>query len=271
MRKKWLMLLTIALFLRLPAVGQTDMTAQRVMDLVQQQLAAPSELVHGDMTTYLADQVNRRYHFVLARHWDPATGTEMVRIDFESPTPIADTDSAQRADNRYLLKRAGSAPPAQWLYLPALRRVRIAPYHPAERLLQSDYWFYDLTAIQDVNDYDYTFIEEHAQAPVIAGTPRVGFVPYERAVFALERRGETYVVTAITYHAAGGDRTVTFSAYQEIVRGRFRPGQVVVRATGSRTEIAFREWTLDAAAELFTATALETKPLTLSAERKQNE
>jgi hypothetical protein len=272
MSRKYVSLLLLGLLLGWASQGQADITAQDVMRLAQQQLAAPSELAHGDMTTYLADQVNRHYHFVLARRWEPATATELVRIDFESPTPIADTDSAQRANTRYLLKRVGPAPPAQWLYLPALRRVRIAPYHPADRLLQSDYWFYDLTAIQDVNDYDYTFVEANAQAPVIAGTPRVALVPYERATFTLERWGDTYLVKAITYQMAGAQRTVQFSEYREITPGWFRPGQVSVRAAGGRTEIAFREWALDAAApELFTVTALETKTLIFASGGKQNE
>lgn len=44
-----------------------------------------------------------------------------------------------------------------------------------------------------------------------------------------------------------------------------------VRATGGRAEIAFQAWALEAAAELFTATALETKTLRLAAEGKQDE
>jgi hypothetical protein len=98
-----------------------------VIARVQQQLAVSSEIAIGEMHTYVNDTPHRQYAFVLARQWQPDTATESVRIDFDSPVALPDADSSMRAQNRYLLKRVGQAPPTQWLYLPALRRVITAP------------------------------------------------------------------------------------------------------------------------------------------------
>ena len=103
------------------------LTADEVISRVQQQLAVPSEMAIGEMHTYVNEELHRHYAFVLARHWQPDTATESIRIDFESPVALPDADSSLRAQNRYLLKRVSQNPPTQWLYLPALRRVRITP------------------------------------------------------------------------------------------------------------------------------------------------
>lgn len=111
-------------------VSVHTLTAEEIIARVQRQLAVSSEMVIGIMQTYVHDQPHRHYAFVLARQWQPETATEPIRIDFESPVALPDADSSMRAQNRYLLKRVGQGLPTQWLYLPALRRVRIAPYHP---------------------------------------------------------------------------------------------------------------------------------------------
>ena len=126
--------------------------------------------------------------------------TEQVRIDFESPISTPDSDSSTRVQNHYLLRRVGQDLPSQWVYFPAQHRVRVVPYDPAERVLQSQYWFYDLTAISDLNDYHYAFVQENADRPIITGTPRRGLVPYRTVRFVVEPRGQTLVLVGVTYH-----------------------------------------------------------------------
>jgi hypothetical protein len=242
------------------------LTADEVMARVQQQLAVPSEMAIGSMQTYVNDQPHRHYAFVLARQWQPETATESVRIDFDSPVALPDADSSLRAQNRYLLKRVGQALPTQWLYLPALRRVRIAPYHPAEPLLQTDEWFYDLTAISNLADYTYALADVTPETPSVVGTPRTEFVPYEHVLLACEQHGDTYVITALTAWTHGVPRTAQFSGYQELAPGRFRPQQLVIETQDAgRTTLTFTQWQFQAAgAELFTGTALETRSLTMT-------
>ena len=239
-------------------------TASEIIALTQQQLCTSSETALGEMRVYLGERLIRTYQFVLAKRWDGDTGTESVRIDFETATTMGDSDTARHSHNRYLLKRVAQTPPTQWLYLPALRRVRIAPYRPEEPLLQSHYLFYDLTAILNYDDYDYRFRTMSESVPVIDGTPRSGFVPYDATTFALEQRGNTYVVTKITYQTKGQQREAEFREYEEIASGRFRPRQLVLRDASGRTELIFRSWVLNTAGpELFTGTALETRSLTV--------
>lgn len=247
-------------------VSAHALTAEEIIARVQQQLAVSSEMVIGAMQTYVHGQPHRHYAFVLARQWQPDVTTESVRLDFDSPVALPDADSSMRAQNRYLLKRVGQGLPTQWLYLPALRRVRIAPYHPAERLLQSDAWLYDLTAISNLQDYAYEFEDANAATPSMVGTPRVEFVPYQKVLLQCEQRGATYVLTTLTAWANGVTRTALFSGYRELKPGRFRPQRLEIQESGGgRTVLTFEQWQLDAAAShLFTSTALETRSVTLT-------
>lgn len=265
MKTPVLIIFLLFCLLAVPAKGRAALTAQETITLAQQQLTVPSEFVLGEMKVYRGEQLNRSYSFVLGRLWEAETQTERVRIDFQTAINSG-PDSSPHSDHRYLLKRTAQAPPpTQWLYLPALRRVRITPYRPDDPLLQSDYLFYDLTAIQDFTDYRYRFVDADAQAPVIAGAPHTALVPYQRTIFELERRGETYVVTGIKSVARGKERHARFSGFSEIIPGRYRPQQMVVLGEGGRTEVTFSQWTLHSIPEpqLFTPTHIETQMLTL--------
>lgn len=261
-------LLILTLFFQLtlfPTTERADLTAQEIITLAQQQLTVPSELVLGEMKVYRGERLNRRYSFVLGKLWDAPTQTESVRIDFQSAINSAPDSSSLYSDHRYLLKRASQDPPTQWLYLPALRRVRITPYRPEEPLLQSDYLFYDLTTISDFADYRYRFVEANERTPIIEGEPYTPFVPYQRTLFTLEQRGGTYLVTRILHVAGGKERRVHFSAFDEIAPGRFRPRQMLVTREGGRTEVTFQNWTVSdiPTPQLFTPPRLETQTLTL--------
>lgn len=247
----------------LPAIAAP--TAQEIITLAQQQLAVPSEFVLGEMRVYRGEQLNRSYSFVLGRLWEAETQTEHVRIDFKTAINSAPDSASLYSDHRYLLKRSAQALPIQWLYLPALRRVRLTPYRPEDPLLQSDYLFYDLTAIQDFGDYHYRFTDANEQTPVVEGDPSTAVVPYQRTVFSLARQGGTYIVTEVRYVARDKERQARFSAFHEISPGRYRPQRMVVMREGGRTEVTFSHWTVGSTSEsqLFTPAHLETQTLTL--------
>jgi hypothetical protein len=252
----------------LPAIAA--LTAQEIIALAQQQLTVPSEFVLGEIKVYRGERLNRSYSFVLGRLWEQATQTEYVRIDFKTAINSG-PDSSLYSDHRYLLKRTAQALPTQWLYLPTLRRVRITPYRPDDPLLQSDYLFYDLTAILDFADYHYRFVDANEQAPVIEGEPRAALVPYQRTIFTLERRGGTYIVSGVRYLSQGKERQVRFSGFSEIAPGRYRPQQMVVTIEGGRTEVTFHHWTVGSTSEsqLFTPAHLETQTLTLPTDAEE--
>src|SRR5262249_7783779 len=145
-----------------------------------------------EMIITRGETLKRVYPFVMGKLWDDAGQTEAVRLDFK--TAVNSTgESALHNDQRYLLRRTALSPATQWLYLPALRRVRIVPFQPDDPLLQSHMFFYDLTAIQDLGDYRYQFLDANEQAPVIEGAPLPASTmsPYERSVFSLQKRGAT--------------------------------------------------------------------------------
>ena len=244
------------------AVARAGLTASEIMWEAQQQLSVPAESALGEMDVYRGDTPLRHYAFVLGKLWEPQTTTESVRIDFETAINSAPDSASLYPHHRYLLKRTAETPPSQWLYLPALRRVRITPYHPDDPLVQSHYLFYDLTTILDFDDYRYRFVDASEQAPVVEGEPQTAFVPYQRTVFSLERRGGTYLVTQMTYVGRDTERQARFLDFREIAPRRFRPGVVVVEGDGGRTEIRFRHWAIHTPApQLFTQAALETRML----------
>ena len=73
--------------------------------------------------------------------------------------------------------------------------------------------------------YRYRLIDANEQAPIIEGEPldAAGPVPYEKAVFHLEKRGETYLVTEVQYSARGKEKHARFLAFDEIAPGCYRP------------------------------------------------
>jgi len=249
----------------LPALAEA-LTAHEIMALARQQLCVPSEVALGKMEVYQGAHLRRWYAFVLGKWWEADTNTEHVRIDFETAIHVPTQDGGPHSHNRYLLRRTEQRPPAQWLFLPALRRVRMTPYRPDTPLLQSDFLFYDLTAIQNFGDYRYRFLDADQAHPIIEGTPQSPFVPSQRTRFVLERRNRTYLVTEMTYATEGTERHVRFVGFRDIVPQYFRPEKVVVTGEG-RTEIVFRQWDLNRlASTVFTPAALETQALTLSGE-----
>lgn len=247
-----------------PPRSEADLSAEEVVDRARQQLCVPAEFALGEMRVYRGDKLNRSYAFILAKVWDAETRTESVRVDFKT----AINDSVH-TDHRYLLRRTAHTPATQWFYLPALRRVRLVPYQPDDPLLQSDYLFYDLTAIHNFSDYHYRFVDPHPHTPVIEGTPRHNAVtvPYERAVFHLERRGETYVVTAVEGISRGVGKRARFSGVREVAPGYYRPQVLTIDgARGTRTELAFHDWAFRSPPpQVVTPTYLETQALVFPA------
>lgn len=244
-------------------------SAAEVMAIAQAQLAAPAELAQGEMKIYRHEQLERTYAFVLGRLWDDATHTESVRVDFRSAVSLELGDSSRSADNRYLLRRTAEAPPAQWLYLPALRRVRMTPYRPAERVLTSHYFFYDLTWALTLSDFHYQFAatppNEHT--PVIEGEPRTPLAPYQRVQVTLEQRGLTYLITEMTVVAANAERTLRFADFREVSPGYYRPRAAVWTSADGRTELTFPQWVVQPTSLLmFSPAQLETQTLVMPEE-----
>ena len=248
----------------LPQASNAAPTASEIMGLAQQQLGAPSELVRGEMKIYRREHLERTYTFILGRQWNGETQTENVRVDFRSAVSVELGDSSRYADNRYLLRRVAQAPPTQWIYMPALRRVRITPFRSAERVLSSHFFFYDLTWTLGLGDFRYQFAADspNEQTPIVEGEPLASFVPYSRCRVTLAKRDKTYLITEMTVESPHSQRTVRFSDFREVSPGYYRPRAFLWTSDDGRTELTFEQWvvqpTPDAA---FMPMQLETRPL----------
>lgn len=240
-------------------------TAAEIIASAQQHLAAPAEFAQGEMRIYQHTRLARTYDFVLGRLWDAATHTENVRVDFHSPVALELGDSSRHADNRYLLRRTAQAPPTQWLYLPALRRVRLTPYRPTERVLTSHYFFYDLTWALALSDFRYQFAatSPNDHTPILEGEPLTALAPYQRIRVTLERRGQTYLITAMRVVSPDAtERTLRFADFREVSPGYYRPRTAVWTSADGRTELTFPHWVVRPASPLlFSPAQLETQTL----------
>lgn len=215
------------------------------------------------MTVYRGDAVERSCSFIMGRLWDETNQVEAVRLDFKTAVNSIG-DSALYADQRYLLRRAARTPATQWLYLPALRRVRIVPFQPNDPLLQSHMLFYDLTPIQDFDDYRYQLLDADEQQPVVEGTPLDTTAPYESLIFHLQKRGQTYLVTTMQAIVEGKEKIARFSSFQEIAPGHYRPRRLEISEEEGRTEFTFAQWLVRSPEpQLLTPTHLETRTLAL--------
>ena len=249
----------------IPTRSHASPTAAEIMAIAQQQLAAPAEAAQGEMRIYRHDTLSRTYDFVLGRSWAESSQTENVRVDFHSPVSLELGDSSGRTDNRYLLRRSAHTPPTQWLYLPALRRVRITPYRPAERVLSSHYFFYDLTWVLALSDLHYQFSAnaQNAQEISIAGSPLSPLVPYRRVDLTLEQRGTTYLITTMTVIGISGDeRMLKFADFHEVSPGYYRPRSAVWTNRDGRTELSYSHWVVGTLpVTVFSPAQLETQTL----------
>ena len=248
----------------IPKAANAVLSASEIMRLAQQQLSAPAEFARGEMKIYRHDRLERTYTFVLGRQWDEETQTENVRVDFSSAVSLELGDSSRYSDNRYLLRRMAQEPPTQWIYMPALRRVRISPYRPAERVLSSHFFFYDLTWSLALGDFHYQFAADspNEQTPIIEGEPQASFVPYLHSRITLEKRGNTYLVTEMTVGSANGQRPVRFADFLEVSPGYYRPKAFVWTSADGRTELSFQQWSVSlTSTNSFIPTQLETRPL----------
>jgi hypothetical protein len=242
---------------------EAALTAQEIVQLARQQLSLSAEIAQGEMTVYRGETVKRSCSFVMGKLWDGTGQTEAVRIDFKTAVNSVG-DSTLYSDQRYLLKRTARAAATQWLYLPALRRVRIVPFQLDDPLLQSHMLFYDLTPIQDFGDYGYRLLDANEQAPVVEGTPLdpTTPTPYQSIIFYLQKRGATYIVTTTQAVVDGKEKIARFSTFREIAPGYYRPEQVEISEDDGRTEFTFSHWTARSLEpQLLTPTHLETQTL----------
>ena len=175
---------------------------------------------------------------------------------FDSPRDIQGT--ALLSHTRIL------EPDDQWLYLPALRRVkRISSGNKSGPFVGSEFAYEDLVS-QEVNKYEYRWLRDEQcgdlECAVVERYPLYGNSGYTRQIVWWDK--EEYRVQRIEFYDRKDARlkTLTFENYREYEGEYWRPDRMAMEnhQNGKSTELLFEEWTFgsDASENEFTASRL---------------
>jgi uncharacterized protein len=138
-------------------------------------------------------------------------------------------------------------PDNQWLFLPALKRVkRISSANKSGPFVGSEFAFEDFTALE-LNKYDYTWLRdeqyEGMQADVIERIPRYENSGYTRQVSWVDR--DVYQVRKVEFYDRRGDllKTLTLADYREY-DGIWRSHQMTMvnHQTGKSTDLIYSDY-----------------------------
>jgi len=140
----------------------------------------------------------------------------------------------------------------QWLFLPALGRVRrISSTNKSGPFVGSEFAFEDFTALE-LNKYDYTWLREEEidglTVDVVERTPLYENSGYTRQVSYIDR--DIYQIRRVEFFDRRGDllKTLNLSDYREYGDGVWRSHemQMVNHQTGKSTDLIYSNFTFDA-------------------------
>ena len=169
---------------------------------------------------------------------DESLGDKSLVV-FESPNDIKGTALLSHA--RIL------EPDDQWLFLPALKRVkRISSANKSGPFVGSEFAFEDFTALE-LNKYNYTWLREESldglQTDVVERSPRYENSGYSRQVSWVDQ--EVYQVRKVEFYDRRGDllKTLVLGDYREY-GGVWRPQrmEMVNHQTGKSTDLIYGEY-----------------------------
>jgi outer membrane lipoprotein-sorting protein len=143
-------------------------------------------------------------------------------------------------------------PDDQWLYLPALARVRrISSTNKSGPFVGSEFAFEDLTALE-LNKYEYNFISESTievagetlSVDVVGRIPRYENSGYSRQVSYIDQ--EVYQIRRVEYFDRRGDllKTLDLSDFRDYGDSTWRAHSLAMtnHRTGKSTELLYEEF-----------------------------
>ena len=140
---------------------------------------------------------------------------------FETPKDIKGT--------AFLSFTHALVPDDQWLYLPALKRVkRISSANKSGPFLGSEYSFEDLTSFE-IERYGYLYLKDEVidsiDSFVIEMKPKYEYSGYTRQIVWIDKT--RYIVTKVEYYDRKNAllKTQTFKKYQQYLDKYWRAGQ----------------------------------------------
>ena len=141
-------------------------------------------------------------------------------------------------------------PDDQWLYLPALKRVkRISSVNKSGPFVGSEFAFEDITG-QELNKYTYKYLREEPcgeelTCDVIERIPRYEYSGYTRQIAWIDQ--QVYQARKIEFYDRKGDhlKTLTYNEYRHYHEKYWRPQQMLMvnHLTGKSTDLIFSEYT----------------------------
>lgn len=158
-------------------------------------------------------------------------------------------DSPKDIDGTALLSHAKILDPDdQWLYLPALKRVkRISSKNKSGPFVGSEFAFEDFTALE-LNKYTYHYLGEEEldglKTDVVERTPRYENSGYSKQVSWIDQ--EAFQVRKVDFYDRRGDllKTLTLLDYREYPGGVWRSHKFVMvnHQTGKSTELIYNDY-----------------------------
>jgi outer membrane lipoprotein-sorting protein len=171
---------------------------------------------------------------------DESVGDKSL-IVFQSPPDIQGTSLLSHAK---ILE-----PDDQWLYLPALKRVkRISSVNKSGPFVGSEFAFEDFTA-QELNKYGYKFLrtEEYGGLPcdVVEWVPKYEYSGYTRLIGWVDQ--EVHQLRKVEFYDRRDEllKTVTLEDYRLYRDKYWRPHllKMVNHLTGKSTDLVYGEYT----------------------------
>ncbi|MGI9259924.1 MAG: outer membrane lipoprotein-sorting protein, partial [Gammaproteobacteria bacterium] len=169
---------------------------------------------------------------------DESVGDKSLVV-FDSPNDIKGTALLSHA--RIL------DPDDQWLYLPALKRVkRISSANKSGPFVGSEFAFEDFTALE-LNKYDYNWLREESlddlQTDVVERTPRYESSGYSRQISWIDQ--DVFQVRKVEFYDRRGDllKTLILADYRE-TDGVWRSHrmEMINHQTGKSTDLIYGDY-----------------------------
>lgn len=139
-------------------------------------------------------------------------------------------------------------PDDQWLYLPALKRIkRISSVNKSGPFVGSEFAFEDFTGLE-LNKYEYRFVREEAcgelTCDVIERTPRYEHSGYTRQLAWVDQK--VFQVRKVEFYDRRGDllKTLVLDQYRQYQGGYWRPHRMAMvnHKTGKETDLVYSEY-----------------------------
>ncbi len=147
-------------------------------------------------------------------------------------------------------------PDNQWLYLPALKRVkRISSANKSGPFVGSEFAFEDFTSLE-LNKFDYSYIGEEQldqeglgelTVDVVERTPRYKNSGYTKQIARIDQ--DIFQIREVVFYDRRGDllKTLSLEDYQEYGNGIWRAQtlRMVNHQTGKSTDLVYGDYAFD--------------------------